>query len=252
MPAEAIRSAVPDPCPRCGDTGWTLVEIEGVQRAARCDCFVERRRQRLIQKAGFPRRYLHCSFDKFNTKWQAGSPDLNLQKALQLSRDFVGDYPDVKAGLMYLGPCGVGKTHLAIATGRALILDKGAEVRFYDFRDLLREIQDSYNPESTSSELRILQPVIDCEVLILDELGAKKPTEWVKDTVTHLLTNRYNERRITIITSNYVDQPPQPAAEKLEDRIGTRLRSRLYEMCRDVVIDAKDYRQNILNPGYHR
>jgi DNA replication protein DnaC len=246
MAREATRSAAAEPCPRCGDTGWTLVELDAVQRAVRCDCFAEKRRQRLLQQAGFPRRYSHCTLESFNLL------NVNLQKALQSARDFVADYPDVKAGLLFLGPCGVGKTHLAIAVGRALILEKGAEVRFYDFRDLLREIQDSYNAESTSSELRILQPVIDCEVMILDELGAKKPTEWVKDTVTHLLTNRYNERRVTIITSNYPDQPAQRDAERLEDRIGARLRSRLYEMCRHVTVDAEDYRKNILNPGYQR
>jgi DNA replication protein DnaC len=136
----------------------------------------------------------------------------------------------------------VGKTHLATAILAGLI-KKGIGGLFYDFRDLLKEIQDSYNPTTHTSELKILGPVFEAEVLVLDELGANKPTEWVQETITHIITKRYNQKKTTIFTSNYQDIPVGTAyCETLTDRIGVRLRSRLYEMCRLVLIEGDDYR----------
>ncbi len=153
----------------------------------------------------------------------------------------------MNVGLLYLGSCGVGKTHLAVAALRELI-NKGIGGLFYDFRDLLKEIQDSYNPNTHNSELKILAPVFDAEVLVLDELGASKPTEWVQETMTHIINKRYNEKKITIFTSNYLDIPIGTAyTETLTDRVGVRLRSRLHEMCRLILMEGDDYREMMRN-----
>ncbi|MBS1791503.1 MAG: ATP-binding protein [Acidobacteria bacterium] len=144
-------------------------------------------------------------------------------------------------GLLLMGPCGVGKTHLAVATIKALI-DKGISCLFYDFRDLLKEIQNSYNTVSNSSELSVLAPVYEAEVLVLDELGAMKPTDWVRDTMTQIINNRYNDRKVTIFTTNYLDDPTNSSEESLTDRVGIRLRSRLHEMCKTVIVKGSDYR----------
>jgi DNA replication protein DnaC len=91
--------------------------------------------------------------------------------------------------------------------------------------------------------LKVLTPVIETEVLVLDELGATRPTDWVQDTMMQIIGKRYNDRRLTIITTNYTDVRHTPAEETLEDRIGTRLRSRLYEMCKTVMIEGEDFRR---------
>jgi DNA replication protein DnaC len=162
-----------------------------------------------------------------------------------------------------MGPAGVGKTHLAVAIVKGL-LSKGFACLFYEFGALLKEIQDSYNPISKTSEMRVLSPVYEAHVLVLDELGATVPTDWVRDTMYQIINKRYNDRKLTIFTTNYLDEPrANPATEAdstrsfsrkvnadrvhelttLEDRIGSRLRSRLYEMCREVRIDGPDYRR---------
>jgi len=84
-------------------------------------------------------------------------------------------------------------------------------------------------------------------VLVLDELGANKPTEWVQETITHIITKRYNDGKATIFTTNYQDYAlaGSPYSETLTDRIGIRLRSRLREMCRLVLIEGEDYRERI-------
>ena len=143
-----------------------------------------------------------------------------------------------------MGPVGTGKTHLSAAILRGL-MEKGMPCLFYEFGALLKEIQNSYNPVSQTSELKVLAPVYETEVLVLDELGAVKPTDWVRDTMMQIIGTRYNNRRLTIFTTNYFDARHAPAEETLEDRIGVRLRSRLYEMCRTIIIEGEDYRRKL-------
>lgn len=171
----------------------------------------------------------------------------SLHRAMMTTKKFVEEYPLVDVGLLYLGRCGVGKTHLAVAALKELI-KKGINGLFYDFRDLLKEIQDSYNPNTHTSELKILAPVFEAEVLVLDELGASKPTEWVQETMTHIINKRYNEKKVTIFTSNYLDIPLGTSYdETLTDRVGVRLRSRLHEMGRRIMMEGDDYRELLSN-----
>jgi len=142
-----------------------------------------------------------------------------------------------------MGTCGVGKTHLSVAILRELIEKKGVPCLFYEFGSLMKEIQNSYSPVSQTSELTVLAPVMEAEVLVLDELGAAEPTDWVRDTMMQVINARYNDKKLTIFTTNYADTRRTPAEETLEDRIGARLRSRLYEMCKTVMIEGEDFRR---------
>jgi DNA replication protein DnaC len=172
---------------------------------------------------------------------------------------FVEDYdPHDGTGLLIIGKIGVGKTHLAAGIVKDLILTRGVPCLFYDYRELLKEIQNSYNASVNATELDVLRPVFDTEVLVLDELGAVKPTEWVWDTVSLILNTRYNDNRTTIITTNFDNDPagavtgPRAAArgETLGDRIGERMRSRLHEMCRIIQMDGQDFRQKFRSASF--
>ena len=236
-------------CTRCGGTGWEKNEADGGMK--HCHCLQSGRIERLMTAAKIPSRYKHCDLESYGT-----SGDKSQVKAKEYVKKFVDKYPNIKVGLLFLGPCGVGKTHLAVALLRQLIEEKGVLGLFYDFRDLLREIQASWNPVSRTSEVEVLRPVLDAEVLILDELGSAKPTDWVRETLAYVINSRYNDERLTIFTSNYLDLPdgekPDSGAdaqgfrtreESLTDRIGARLRSRLYEMCKEVKIVGEDFRK---------
>lgn len=230
------------PCPHCGGTGWELVDGTAVKP---CRCKTDARTEVLLAQARIPKRFQHCGLNNFEPVSAGGSINISVSRALNHTKRFVEEYPLVDVGLLYLGRCGVGKTHLAVAALKELI-NKGIPALFYDFRDLLKEIQDSYNPNTHTSELKILAPVLDAELLVLDELGASKPTEWVQETITHIITKRYNEKKVTIFTSNYLDIPIGSAYdESLTDRVGVRLRSRLHEMCRLVPMEGDDYREVI-------
>ncbi len=229
-------------CPSCGGSGWESIEATGTVR--RCSCTERARIERVLSQARIPKRYEHCDLDSYLPN------DESQKKAKADVSRFLEKYPLIDVGLLILGTCGVGKTHLAVALLKQVITEKGDSGLFYDFRDLLRDVQASWNSVSQSSELDVLRPVLEASVLVLDELGANKPTEWVRDTVAHIINCRYNDKRITIFTSNYLDHPTRPGEETLTDRIGTRLRSRLYEMCKEIEIRGKDFRQEIKKAKY--
>jgi DNA replication protein DnaC len=223
-------------CPICNGSGWAPTDEAGKVR--RCSCLEAMRVERLIAEARIPKRYEHCDLDSYLTNHES------QKKAKLYVQRFLEKYPQIDVGLLFLGTCGVGKTHLAVALLKQVIMEKGDGGLFYDFRDLLRDIQSSWNSISQSSEIDILRPVLEAKVLVLDELGANKPTEWVRDTIAHIINCRYNDKKLTIFTSNYLDTPAKPGEEALTDRIGVRLRSRLYEMCREVEIRGLDFRQD--------
>lgn len=255
-------------CPRCEGRGWTMLSRDGEQFAAECVCRTRHKAERRLNHAQIPARYAHCSLESFESGFRGADPSLGM--ALMAVRRFAGNYPIETGGrgLLLTGGIGVGKTHLAVGLLRELVEQRGASGIFCDYRDLLKQIQNSYNPQVATTELQILQPVFDAEILVLDELGAVKPTEWVWDTVAHVLNTRYNDKRTTIITTNYPNMAPALAQsssapidqtraaaramreESLGDRIGERMRSRLQEMCIPVVMYGGDFRQTVRRASF--
>jgi DNA replication protein DnaC len=230
-----------DACPHCFGTGMEVVPGEG---AKRCRCQSPDHRERLFQAARIPARYAHCTLQGYN----AGDSDSQWVAKIEADR-IINDYLMIDGrGLLFVGPVGVGKTHLAVALLRELIDRYHVRGLFYQFGALLRRIQDSYNTVSQTSELAVLAPVFEADVLVLDELGASKPTDWVRDTMMQIINARYNDKRLTIFTTNYSDKRKneKDPTELLEDRVGVALRSRLYEMCKTVEIDGDDYRKRAL------
>ena len=209
-------------CTVCGGTGWRLVErVDANEPAERvverknagsgasvaaprftwavpCDCTGGDRSTRALSRARIPKRYEHCDFENFDTGLWDGSPQATAwNRSLAQAR---GRGRGVRTrlsgrretGLLLMGPCGVGKTHLAVAALRQLML-RGHGARFYDYRELLKDIQASYDPEHPTSEMSVLEPVLHTEVLLLDDIGASKPSMWALETVGHILNKRYNE-----------------------------------------------------------
>jgi len=277
-------------CALCQGSGWKVVErnIEGAQAlsvdkpggaigeprivwAVPCDCTASDRTDRALAKARVPERYRHCDFENYETdneienvpRPQQDAWKRSLTQAKLVVERFAAEFPaGSEHGLLLMGPCGVGKTHLAVAALKKIVL-RGHSGLFYDYRELLKEIQDSYTPESQSTEMGVLEPVLKTEILVLDDTGSSKPSLWALETVGHILNTRYNERRVTVLTTNFLDSdvaensasPPStprvagmrtPTTEdSLTERVGKRIRSRLYEMCRTVEIFAPDYRKEI-------
>ena len=250
-------------CQFCFGTGTRLeAGEEGIKGAVICECRRSGSATRFLDAARIPPRFRECSFHNYYPK------NDSQYFAHSFASRLVDDYPSVDAGLLFMGSVGVGKTHLAIAVLKDLIQKKGVNCLFYESGSLLKAIQDSYNPVSQTSEMRVLAPVYQAEVLVLDELGATVPTNWVRDTMYQIINTRYNNKKLTIFTTNYFDEGRVGAEDNsettevkrksrtfaaeriqemttLEERIGTPLRSRLYEMCKKVMIEGEDYRKRL-------
>jgi len=225
------------PCEYCNDTGWKPVEEHGVRRVVRCDCWRERVGRIRLADANIPKRYQHCTLNNFVTYNES------LQKAVAQARRLADAFPVANVGLFLEGQPGVGKTHLAVAVLKQIVEGTGARGLFYDTRDLLRIIRSTYDPSIRTTELEVLRPVMTADLLVLDDLGAEKTSEWVEETMNLIVNTRYSERRLTIFTSNYPDIPDDTDPNSLLFRIGGRMRSRLHEMCEFIVLDAADYRE---------
>ncbi len=238
------------PCERCGGIGFEIVSRDGKEFAQACSC------RRVAGAAGdalfagcrIPARYEHCTFGNFDPL--TAQHKAALEKAVL----YCSGYPHLEAeglGLLFTGSNGVGKTHLAVATLRDLAVSKGVSGQFWDFHELMREIKRCFDPETKTTEMQVLDPVVEIEVLLLDDLGAWKITDWMNDTLFYILNSRYLARRATIITTNFQDVNAHEAAaadrlvrtEYLVDRIGNRLRSRLAEMCLKIPLDGVDFRE---------
>ena len=253
---------VADVCLDCFGTG---MKVEAGKGARICDCSKQDPKRTLWDAARIPSRYSYCTLDSFKCK-----ENTSQYIALEYAKCLVRDYPYIDRGLIFMGPVGVGKTHLAVAILQGL-MQRGVACLFYEFGHLLKEIRDSYSTISNSSELSVLAPVYQAEVLVLDELGASIPTDWVKETLYQVINTRYNDKKLTIATTNRYDEAFLLRAEaksqadastswtahrgnedkraraqtvkSLEERIGFPLRSRLYEMCNTVLIEGEDYRK---------
>jgi len=247
-------------CPLCNGTGWKEVALGNEKHVKRCECFLHSQSDRLLEMSGIPARHSGCSFSNYKTNGNSAQEFAKL--AIEKWAD---EYPLNRTGLLVVGRCGVGKTHLAVSAIKR-IAGKGIHCLFSDYRELLKQIQNSYNPSVQATELEVLRPVFETEVLLLDDLGAVKPSEWVWDTVSLILNTRYNANSTTIVTSNFelddsdLDDPEadtpltrvQAATrpETLRDRIGERMISRLFEMCRIIAVPGKDYRQGLHSPSF--
>ena len=167
----------------------------------RCDCWREQVGHKRLAEANIPKRYQHCTFGNFTAYNES------LERAVAQARRIAEAFPVVGSGLFLEGQPGVGKTHLAVAVLKQVIQTTGARGLFYDTRDLLRVIRSTYDPSIRTTELEVLRPVMTADLLVLDDLGAEKTSEWVEETMNLIVNTRYNERRLTIFTSNYADIP---------------------------------------------
>jgi len=228
------------PCSICEGTGYVLVEENGVELARRCECAEVRLRERALERAGIPDRYRHCTLESFEL-WN-GKRDPTQGKSLRVVQEFVDLFPNVDKGLLLMGNVGTGKTHLAVAALQQIMREKKPQVRgcFADFTSLVLEIQMTFDGSGNKRDL--LDPLVTCDLLVLDELGAGKATPWVMDLLYYLVNTRYLKNRLTIFTTNFTDAPRKSGEESLAIRVSERIRSRLWEMCRLVDFKGSDYR----------
>ena len=227
-------------CPRCQDMGYYKLVIDGYDYVTKCKCDIVFDNR--INETGLPDTYKNKTFDNFH------SINDSATNARKFCLNFISKYPNNPKGLLFLGSCGTGKTHLAAATIRALSIKGQTGMLFVDSREMLSEIKATFDKRKEISEQEVLEKYKKASILCIDDLGAEQHTEWTDSIFSHVINARYNKGLKLFITTNYMDAP-RTGTPSLTDRIGKRSRSRLYEMCADIFINAHDYRRRNIRPN---
>ena len=248
-------------CPLCEGRGWIVSQDGSAGAAKRCRCVQQGRADHLLQQAHLPPRYSGCSFRTFDVNADSASSQDQLLRAKSICERYVDTFLTAdgrfrESGLLFIGPPGAGKTHLAVAVLKELIARFQVRGLFVDFTTLIHDIQNTFNPEAPGSKQAILDPVVEAEVLVLDELGAQKPSPWINEILYLIINSRYTRRLPTLFTTNFrleatatsdhLDRlPGSRSYAALSARISPSLLSRLYEMANPVEIDVEDFRREV-------
>lgn len=226
-------------CPKCkGEKGFHR-NIDGFEYWEICECVKRQQEQKkllqLFSSAKIPKRYMGKSLDNFDQTWQP--------KAFKVAEGYLRGWNSLAhagRGLIFVGGVGTGKTHLAFAILLEL-LNRGIRGMAATVPDLMDDLRPKHG-ETSDRQMKQIETLKTIDLLLLDDLGAQRNTEWVTERLFIILNARYNNMLPTVITSN----------EKLEDLEATpgwrRIIDRIVEMCGVVVVDGESYRLHQAKP----
>lgn len=232
-PAAAKNSGDAE-CPKCG--GYGLI-IAGDGSLSKCDCgnWDDLQYRHALEKARIPRRYRNKTLEGF----ESVRGDAARQEIRKIAIAYASTFrTDESHGLLLRGGTGSGKTHIAVGILRE-VLRRGCSCLYCNVTDLLARLRETYHQASDEREGQILAEMETVDLLVLDDLGAEAPSDWMRDRLYLVINRRYENARSIIITTNCDDA-------ELSARIGERAVSRIHEMCELQKFPSEDYRRRMM------
>lgn len=224
-------------CKKCRGSGWLPRKKDGRDYVVKCECRISESFLLKCRDANLPKRFLDCTLDHYYP--DAAFPSQGIAK--KAMEKFIEDYPAVLKGILLQGPVGVGKTRLLCTIATALIRRiPRIDILYIDWNDFNREIRANMGQYDTINDL--ISRLAGVDLLLFDELGASAMTPWFMENVYYIFNRRYNDQKITLGATNYPDAVEE-GQETLKQRLGERIRSRLYEMTDIIAIKGKDMRK---------
>ncbi len=164
-------------------------------------------------------------------------PTPGTQRAYEVALE----YRPEKGGLLFFGSCGVGKTHLAAAVAHRYLGQRA--VLFISCPEFLLELREEIQSVKKEKQRFLFSLARNAQILVFDDIGAEKSSEWVQETLFVLINHRYEQMLPTIFTTNYT-------LDELDLRLGKRITSRLVEMCRSIRMTGEDWRVKVRKESY--
>jgi DNA replication protein DnaC len=201
--------------------------------AAPCDCRGDADRGAAFRRARVPRKFLQKTLQSFSAR-NARQKEIvaGARGFLQTFRGNAGDHPT--KGLLLIGREGTGKTHIAVAILKEVI-GKGFSGLYWNVPELFLELRRLMSDDTGVTEADLFDEAARADLLVLDDLGAERSSEYVMDRLYVLINGRYQNDSATIITTNRTP-------EELRAQIGARIASRICEMCVPIEFPEGDYR----------
>lgn len=261
-------------CTECGKPiVYGHTELMGIEynMPLKCRCVIEReekeREQRIIQGRERIRRdmreFAGLSKRNFNQRFRNYQPDDGQMKAFQAAREFAKTYIEGKndgTGLLLIGGVGSGKTHLAAAIVNAAIdyvpisdydaagcgdgfrcgFTPSSGTRFIGTVELMERLRETYNSSESGSAQEIIRRYQEARLLVLDDLGAEKPSDWARERLFEIIDRRYNDCTPVVITTN-------ADVQELYQKLGARICDRIRSMCATYTVTSKSHRKTANN-----
>ncbi|MDA1651003.1 ATP-binding protein [Bacillus cereus group sp. TH160LC] len=211
-----------------------------------CECVVAKEEARIREAQNFAKkreidklfsisnlgeRFKKSTFEAFREREGSAT-------AAQIAQKYVNEFKQWNGeSLMIWGDPGNGKTHLAAAIANELS-KQGFIIVFQSVPELLQRIRSTFNSDNKENETQIMRALLECDLLILDDIGAEKTTEWVEEKLFNVIDGRYRKELPTLYTSNL-----QP--KELQNQVGKRSYDRMVETSLTVANKATSYRREI-------
>ncbi len=231
-------------CDRCGGTGFVKEENGAVSL---CECRFSK--EDLNRALRIPRRFWSADLDNYVCE------NPSETEAYKEAYIFASSYdPEEGRGLTFVGPPGVGKTHLAVGVLKKIYREKGVKGVFFDTKDLIYRLKALIEEGRTA---RAIKALLNHPLLVLDDLGSERLSDWQREMISYIISYRYNNLKSTIITTNFSltgeekkDRRIRNVVEGVElpkalmvDRLGPGTVSRIYEMTKVIYLNGRDRRK---------